>query len=349
MSKVSVIIPVYNAEKTLSTCLYSLNNQTYKDFSVIAVNDGSTDKSLETLGRLQAQLGIDITIYDKANGGAASARKYALDRADSKYITFVDSDDYVDKRYLEEMHDTIEETKTNICSARFAIHFNNPILRHIPFKCRKREKTVDLVKDKKFLALLNVVTTAKLYRREYVDITKRDFKANEDLSYNYFLYAQARHISFANDVKYHYVPNSTGLVSTRISGYTWDKMKNTFLPLSNLKRIFEDYELLDIYYSEIEQIFINNIFQRVDYISNAISNEEDRINLINTLFDFLTFHFPNWRENKYLKEDFKGFEIPFIMSAKANKKRILTYTSTIYGSEEEVIKQYKNISERIRS
>lgn len=349
MPKISVIIPTYNAEKTLSTCLYSLNNQTYRDFNVIAVNDGSTDKSLETLDRLKAQLGIDITIYNKANGGAASARKYGLDRTDSKYIAFIDSDDYVDKRYLEEMHDTIEETDTNICSARFAIHFNNPILRHIPFKCRKREVSVDLVKDKKFLSLINVVTTSKLFRREYVDITNRDFKANEDLSYNYFLYAQARRISFANNVKYHYMPNSNGLVSTNISGYTWDRMKNTLLPLSHLKSIFENHELLDTYYSEIEQIFINNIFQRVDYISKAITNEEDRINLINTLFDFLTLHFPNWRENKYLKEDFKGFEIPFIMSAKANKKRILTYTPTIYGSEEEVMRQYKDISERIRS
>lgn len=93
--KLSVIIPVYNVEQYLQECLDSIINQTFKDIEIICVNDGSTDNSLEILKKY-AQKDKRIIIINKQNGGLSSARNIALDIAKGEFISFVDSDDYID-------------------------------------------------------------------------------------------------------------------------------------------------------------------------------------------------------------------------------------------------------------
>ena len=97
---VSVIIPVYNVEKYLATCLDSVTNQTLKDIEIICVNDGSTDRSGEILSRYAAQ-DERIKIVSKPNGGLASARNAGFEIAKGKYIGFVDSDDWVEPETYE--------------------------------------------------------------------------------------------------------------------------------------------------------------------------------------------------------------------------------------------------------
>lgn len=90
---VSVILPVYNSTETLARCLKSILQQTYKNFEVIAVDDGSTDDSLAILKRF-AKDDHRIKVYSKENGGVSSARNYALERAQGEWLAFVDSDDW---------------------------------------------------------------------------------------------------------------------------------------------------------------------------------------------------------------------------------------------------------------
>lgn len=99
--KYSVIIPVYNAEKTLNRCVDSILNQKFKDYEIILVNDGSADKSLE-LCRAYSDKYSNIVTVDKINGGASSARNAGLEIAQGEYILFVDSDDYVQQNYFDE-------------------------------------------------------------------------------------------------------------------------------------------------------------------------------------------------------------------------------------------------------
>lgn len=92
--KISIIVPVYNAEHTLENCIESLVKQTYKNIEIILVNDGSTDKSLN-ICKEYAEQDNRIKVLDKTNGGVSSARNKGLDIAAGKYIMFCDSDDYV--------------------------------------------------------------------------------------------------------------------------------------------------------------------------------------------------------------------------------------------------------------
>ncbi|MBR2990348.1 MAG: glycosyltransferase, partial [Solobacterium sp.] len=95
MPEVSVIAAVYNTEAYLSKCIESLLAQTYTDFELILVNDGSTDKSPEICHRYAAE-DERITVIDQVNGGLSAARNSGLGIAKGAYIQFIDSDDYVE-------------------------------------------------------------------------------------------------------------------------------------------------------------------------------------------------------------------------------------------------------------
>ncbi|WP_156308033.1 glycosyltransferase family 2 protein [Sphingobacterium endophyticum] len=100
---VSIIVPVYNAEKTLYICLDSLEEQTYKDLQIIFVNDSSTDNSLNVLNQFKERTSYQVEIIShERNRGVAAARNTGLDRAQGDYIYFVDADDAIDKNTIAE-------------------------------------------------------------------------------------------------------------------------------------------------------------------------------------------------------------------------------------------------------
>ena len=99
---VSIIVPVYNAEKTLERCVRSLMAQTLRSIEIILVNDGSRDQSLAICQRLAQEDGR-IRLIDKPNGGVSSARNAGLDVARGDYVMFCDSDDWVEPDWCESM------------------------------------------------------------------------------------------------------------------------------------------------------------------------------------------------------------------------------------------------------
>ena len=133
MSKVSIIVPVYNTGTKLKKCLDSLVNQTIKDIEIIIINDGSTDNSEETIkeyiGNYKEQTkdssetneyktqnnssvnsnSVKIEFYSKENEGIAKTRNYGIEKANSDYILFVDSDDYIDLKLVEKLLPYIEQ------------------------------------------------------------------------------------------------------------------------------------------------------------------------------------------------------------------------------------------------
>lgn len=110
MAKVSVIIPIYNVEKYVEQCIRSVMNQTLKDIEIICVDDGSTDKSGEICDKL-GKLDDRIKSVHKSNGGVVSARKKGLELANSPYVGFVDSDDWVEPNYYKDMYEAAEKNQ----------------------------------------------------------------------------------------------------------------------------------------------------------------------------------------------------------------------------------------------
>ena len=102
MELISIIVPVYKAEKHLSECIDSIISQTYENFELILIDDGSPDNSGKICDEY-AEKDKRIRAIHKENGGVSSARNTGLDNASGEYITFIDSDDFVDKQYLEKL------------------------------------------------------------------------------------------------------------------------------------------------------------------------------------------------------------------------------------------------------
>ncbi|NJX15155.1 glycosyltransferase family 2 protein [Tamlana crocina] len=109
MSKplISIIIPVFNSQEHLEKCLSSILNQTFKDFEIIIINDGSTDNSLSICESFEKNHN-NIKIYSQNNAGVSIARNNGLDKASGSYICFVDSDDWLDEKFLENFDYSID-------------------------------------------------------------------------------------------------------------------------------------------------------------------------------------------------------------------------------------------------
>lgn len=110
---VSVIIPVYNAQEGIKQCLDSLLNQSFTDFEIILLNDGSTDNSLEVIKKYAADNDF-IRVIDKENEGVAKTRNKGIQLANGKYIVFIDNDDFVDSDYLERFYNEIDQEQLDI-------------------------------------------------------------------------------------------------------------------------------------------------------------------------------------------------------------------------------------------
>src|SRR5574344_68168 len=111
--KVSVIVPFHNVEKYLKKCLISIQNQTYKNFEVILINDASTDESRK-VAEAFSNNDQRCTIYDVNFHKISKLRNYGLEIASGKYIAWIDSDDFVSNQYIENLHDAIKNSNTDI-------------------------------------------------------------------------------------------------------------------------------------------------------------------------------------------------------------------------------------------
>lgn len=115
---ISVIVPVYNVEKYLERCVKSIAAQTYNDLEILLIDDGSTDKSGKMCDDFQ-QTDSRIKVFHKQNGGLSDARNYGIEHSAGEFISFVDSDDYIDEKMLETLHRLITENDADlaVCSA----------------------------------------------------------------------------------------------------------------------------------------------------------------------------------------------------------------------------------------
>lgn len=121
---ISIIVPVYNAEKTLNRCVDSILNQTYHDWELLLVDDGSTDKS-EAICNQYSAIDQRIKVFHKENGGVSSARNYGIKLAKGEWIIFIDSDDYFLLNALKVLLERALKYKTSVSAANFYVEKRN--------------------------------------------------------------------------------------------------------------------------------------------------------------------------------------------------------------------------------
>jgi glycosyltransferase len=115
---VSIIVPVYNTEKYIRQCLDSILNQTYQNFECLLINDGSSDNSADICREYVAK-DTRFRYFEKENGGVSSARNLGIECSGGAYITFIDSDDWVDSDYLEVLYSALIEEQADIAVSTY--------------------------------------------------------------------------------------------------------------------------------------------------------------------------------------------------------------------------------------
>lgn len=126
MDKISIVVAVYNAENTLNKCVDSLINQTYRNTEIILVNDCSKDNSLKICRQYESEYNNVIAVNNAQNMGVSATRNNGIEKATGNYICFVDSDDYVEENYLEQLLSNFKKYNTvPICGFMYHDEVNN--------------------------------------------------------------------------------------------------------------------------------------------------------------------------------------------------------------------------------
>lgn len=271
---VSIIVPIYNAECFLSACIESIIGQSYGDFELILVNDGSTDASL-TICHQYSQRDTRIIVLDKVNGGSASAKNAGIEIAKGEFIEFVDADDVIDETYLENMvagiNDEVDLCVGNVC-----------------FVTKKEEilseRYVDMVAG--FFSLRDFLSFYpkympkaiigapwnKLYRASIIKKQALEFdvslKNNEDTQFNYAYLPHCRNVFVSTQPYYRYI-NRGCSASTRYIPNLFDIYVSTYIKAKEFLRKTDTYSVNISFQNEY---FLSLVVGAVNSIVNGANN-----------------------------------------------------------------------------
>ena len=212
---ISIIVPIYNTEKYLHQCLDSILNQTYANFEVLLVNDGSTDSS-GIICQEYVERDSRFRYFEKDNGGVASARNLGLEHSEGTYITFIDSDDWVEQNYLDVLYTALKENDTDVAIStykRFAqdgVFYLRSYSREddefLNLGTRSRDSFLEILPrlgelDHSFYSI-----SSKLIKRKIVGNLLFDEQVSyaEDLNFFFHLYLGVESVVYVRDYTYIY-------------------------------------------------------------------------------------------------------------------------------------------------
>ena len=203
---ISIVVPVYNVEKYIPRCIESILNQTYKNWEVIFINDGSKDNSLEVLKNYQKK-DNRIKIIDKKNEGSGVARNIGIEKSEGKYLAFLDSDDWYEKDFLEKLYNNLKENNSDVSMC-------NP---RMTYDDRQKNKNINIYhfdrielnkNPEKILGILAMpVIWNKLYKKEVVvsnGIRFPNYSFSEDVEFLYKVFLYVSKVSKVEEYLYNY-------------------------------------------------------------------------------------------------------------------------------------------------
>ncbi len=291
MTKISVIVPVYNVEDLLPKCLDSLVNQTFDDYEVIVVNDGSPDNSQDIIDEYQKKYPNIIKSLKKENGGLSSARNFGLKYAQGEFVLYVDSDDWVSNDMLEKMYMTAVRDNSDIVVCRSYMVCDDNLE-----EMDKEVLSTDLYKR----YILNRPSAAcKLVKKEillYPELAFFEGHHYEDIAEVPAFALYAKNISFIDDYLYFYLVRKGSIMHNK--EYS-EKLNDIFDSLDNLTNIFINKNSFDKYRDELEFIYIKHLLHAA---SLRFLPYEEGISSLNRICEIMNDKFPKWSKNKYYKK-----------------------------------------------
>lgn len=259
---ISIVLPIYNVEKYLRKCIETVLNQTYTNIEILLVDDGSTDNSGTICDEFEKK-DKRIKVIHKINGGLSDARNTGLKHAKGKYISFIDSDDYVSEKYVEELYTLLKTNNAQIAVCNFQrVKEDGQAISSEDIKSEtlSSKEALEKLNDKKFYPA-SIVAWNKLYDiKLFNHILYPLGKLHEDEYTTYKLYYEAKKVAVTSNVLYYY-----RTVQTSITNRTFNKTRLDVLEaLEERMKFFKEknekklYELSLIQYESVLMIHYMN-------------------------------------------------------------------------------------------
>lgn len=273
---ISVVVPVFMTEAYLDDCLQSIVNQTYRDLEIILIDDGSPDQCSQICDKW-AEKDPRIIVIHKENGGVSSARNAGIERAQGRYIVFIDSDDLLAPLYIEYLYCALCDTGADISECRYT---RRPDLLEKPSPRTTMPQPVIQTAEEALQIWsfpdsdeLNLVVWNKMYRRELIrDVCfDEEFNGPEDVLFTCFVFGRSRKIAHIDNILY-YWRDTPGSLSNRFPENALRSIEVRFPALNYLE---QSYPSVSTGCKILMCHLINGFFYQLQYETAPDCNKQE--------------------------------------------------------------------------
>lgn len=299
--KISIIVPVYNmaADGKLNFCLDSLVNQTIDNYEIIAVDDASTDNSLEILEQYKEKYPEKFRVYSYPdNRHQGGARNEGLRHAFGDWIAFIDSDDWVSPDYYEKLVEKGEETGADMVGSHYTITNEHSFVVNKVCQSNTPDQTGEIDTEKRKLLILNPASMVmKIYKREMIYKNSLSFPEHifyEDNGAAPIWMMYVKHFELVDGPLYYYYMRSDSTIHTVTKERSIDRLTSMEIMLSECRRrgFYEEYK------EEIEAAFIRLYYSNTLF-GYMIACKKTELSFVEKIKTGMLTYFPNFTSNKY--------------------------------------------------
>ncbi len=296
MPKVSIVVAIYNVEKYVSKCIESILKQTFTDFELLLVNDGSKDGSLAILEKY-ATTDSRIKIINKANGGLSDARNVGMKHAQGKYIYFVDGDDFIEDTLLEKCVNQLEKTDSDMVMFDIYQYYLETGKKEIISNPFSEDKIYSIEDTPSLLTSIKNCAWNKMYKLSLFKDNDIEYPWGyyyEDLGTTYRLLARCKKVSFIREPLYDYLQDRPGNITHQFNF-------SIYHVLDMVKITLDDYKKLGIYekyYEELKYLGCINILECLKK-TRTVDDEQMTDKFIQVCFWFIKQNWPEYPKCKY--------------------------------------------------
>lgn len=295
--KASIIVPCYKVEKYLPRCLDSLVNQTLDDIEVIAINDGSPDKCIDILNDYREKYGEKIVVIDKQNEGVWRGRLDAIKLAKGEFIGFVDSDDFVEPTFCEDLYNAAVDAGADISVCGFN-RVDVDTLQVLNIEMAEQRKAFNVQENPEMLLQLNGAPWNKFFKAELLK-NLYDFveppKIFDDLIMQLVMYPHAKSVAFVAKPLVNYLIRNDSIMTT----IDKTKVESTYERFLEVKRVYSglscSQKVMDFLDAAAFLHLGVSLMFRISYDESADLKQELKRNKA-----YLNKNFPTWGTSKVI-------------------------------------------------
>ncbi len=304
--KLSIIAAVYNLENYLPRCLDALVNQTLQEIEILCVDDGSTDSAPQIIDEYAKKYPNKVKAFHKKNGGEFTTRNYGLERACGEYVTFVDTDDFVEPNWAEKLYNAAKENNADLAVCGFE-RIDLDTGKVVSTNMTNFGNSVkEINNEDDFMLFINPAPWNKIYKLEKVkDLRFLNFRGFNDMIFLTSSYTKIKKVAFVPDILYHYFLR----YDSQIHNVNKQDVENFKKYLLELKKLY----IKENKYEEMKYILDLMAFIHLGTSVMYRASYDKSINIkqmMKETINYLDENFSTWKKSPYLKLGYslkKGF------------------------------------------